>query len=235
MNINKEKLNLELPCDLEPFGYIEKTHVIDTKNSGKLMLIAFGALNQLGHYAPEFGGVALVCINPDVVIAIKHIPWDAPGRLAEMQYQVNYLLENNNIQPAEVTNYFYRKCNYVLPAQKQRLKEEYFLEIAEENKERAKELKSQNERIQDLQKNATAGKRVAKLNRNMKVRTPEEVRKAKKDKDNKKTCNPVKYTKPILKLVKKDGPQEHSVINIPEEKTKTKMVDGEELIPLDEE
>lgn len=226
MNIDTKKFNLELPCNLEPFGYIEETMVVDTKSCGEIMLVAFGALNYLGHYAPEFGGVALVCLDPDLFIAVKYIPWDAPGRLAELQYQISYLLENHeNMAPQDISCYFYIECDYVLPARKERYKEEYFLMVAEENKARAEELKKQNERLNKLQKKAMAGKRVAKLNKSIKPRTPEEIRNEQKEKE--MTSEQEQYVKPKLKLVKKEE-------SVPEKK-KIKMVDGEELIPLDEE
>jgi len=221
MNIDTKKFNLELPCNLEPFGYIEETRNIITKNAGELMLIAYGALNHLGHYAPEFGGVALVCLNPDLIVAIKYIPWNAPGRLEELEYQFNYLLENHeNMAPAEVTDHFYVDHDYILPAQKQRLKEEYFLRVAEENKARAAELKNQNERLLQLQEEAMAGKIAVKVNKS-KPRTPEEVRAEEEERKKEGEKEEAPYQKPKLEIVNK--------------KKKVKMVDGEELIPIDDD
>ena len=201
MNINR--FDLELPCDLEPFGYIEDRRIVKTKNAGKLMLVAFGALNYMGHYAPEFGGVAMVHMNPDLLIAVKYIPWNAEARRDELMTQYKFLKENHHdMSPSDVTCYFYDD-GYVLPAQKKRLKEEYFQEIAEANKVRAQAMMAAMKKEQEMQEAATSGSRVAKLNPRM--------------------------------VKEKDEPEEKQLNHKVYQKKDSKTVDGEELIPLDDD
>jgi hypothetical protein len=159
MNINPEKFDTDLGCDLEPFGYMEDNRLIKTLKAGEIMLISFGAMNRLGHFSPEFGGVALVHLNPDVFLAVKYIPWDAEARRKELMKQYKYLKDNHqSMSPADVTEYFYVDCNYILPAKKQRLREEYIQKIAEENKIRAQEMQAAHEREDKLQAGAAQGR-----------------------------------------------------------------------------
>jgi len=214
MNINPEKFDTDLECNLEPFGYIEDSRTIETKSSGKMMLVSFGALNCMGHYAPEFGGVAVVHINPDVLIAVKYIPWSAAERRKELMKQYLYMKENHKkMSPSDITHYFYLNCHYVLPAKKQRLREEYYTELAKDNRDRAKEMQETNQRNKAIQSSAQKG-RVAGLNRTM--------AETKHDDDF--------PPPPEANVVKKKLP-EVKEIKVP----KAKTADGEEFISLDEE
>jgi hypothetical protein len=136
-----EKFDTSLKCNLEPFGYIEDKKVIETKKAGKMVLIAFGALNRFGHYSPEFGGVAVVHLDPDLYVAVKYIPWNRKERASEIIRQAKYLEEHKqHITPNELICYFHEKNGYVLPAEKKKQKEAYINQVAENNKARAEEM-----------------------------------------------------------------------------------------------
>jgi len=183
MTISPDKFDIDLACNLEPFGYMEDTRTVDTKNSGKMMIVSFGAMNYLGHYSPEFGGVAVVHLDPDVLIAVKYIPWDAEARRKELIDQYMYLKNNHeNMLPSDITHYFYLDCLYVLPAKKQRLREEYYDQIAEENKVRAKAMKEAMEKEKEMQKIAFGGRSATTLNRK-KISCSDETKKEEKIKD----------------------------------------------------
>lgn len=151
MKINPAKLNTQLPSNLEPFGYIEETKKIDMEKCGGLMLISFGAMNYQGHFAPEFGGIALVHVKESIFIAVKYIPWNAQAREKELNIQFEFLKENQQtITPQELTDYFNMECGYVFPSKKQRLREEYIDGVAEANRERAIMLKKKLEEKQKM-------------------------------------------------------------------------------------
>lgn len=211
--MDKNRIDLELPCDLEPFGYIESRRIVKTQNAGKLMLVAFGARNYMGHYSPEFGGVALVHLNPDLLIAIKYVPWDAEARDKELKAQYKFLKENHTeMTPPDVTLYFYDD-GYTLPAQKKREREEYFAQLAEYNKLRAKELMDFHKRELELQEIATRGAHVAGLNPAMAERDDFES-------DDEYFEDSMEETLEIVE----DQPEND-----------IETVDGEEVIPIDEE
>lgn len=196
MNMDVNKFNPELESDLEPFGFIEDYKTVKSKYAGNQMLVSFGALNYLGHYAPEFGGVALVNADYNLFIAIKYIPWNANARKKEIEKQYAVLMENKDLfTPSDFTDYFYESCGYILPAQKLRLKEEYFLEIAQKDKERAENLLKAHNEIQEAQQKAYRGQ-ITNLSR----RKVEECRAKEEEKG-----------------------------------YKPQIIDGEEMIPLDED
>jgi hypothetical protein len=129
MNIDKNKFDTSLPCDMEPFAFIEKVTKIKTKKAGTLSIISFGAMDYNNHYSPEFGGVALVHHNPDLFIAQKHIPWNAELRETNHQQAVNFLNENVDIEPDEITEVFYHEFDYFLPYMLERKKRNYLKQV----------------------------------------------------------------------------------------------------------
>jgi len=129
MNIDKNKFDTSLPCNLEPFGFIEKVTEVETKNAGRLSIISYGALDYNNHYSPEFGGVALVHHNPDIFMATKYIGWDAKAREIEHKRSVDFLKDNFNIEPNLITEKFYHEFDYFLPAVYDRDKKEYLKDI----------------------------------------------------------------------------------------------------------
>jgi len=166
MTISPDKFDIDLACNLEPFGYMENSRTVETKNSGTMMVVAVGAMNYLGHYSPEFGGVAVVHLNPDLLIAVKYIPWDAKARRKELMEQYMYLKNNHeSMSSSDLTHYFYLDCLYVLPAKKQRLREEYYDQIAKENKLRAQIMKEAMENEKIMQKISFGNRTATTLNR----------------------------------------------------------------------
>jgi len=129
--IDKNKFDPELPCNFEPFAFIEDKTEIKTKYAGKMGIISFGALDYNAHYAPEFGGVALVHFNPDVIIAVKFLPWDAMLREEEHERAVSFLEKHLDIEPDAITKYFHYKLGYMLPAKKEQQRRDYFRQLKE--------------------------------------------------------------------------------------------------------
>jgi len=212
MKINPDKFDVYLESNLEPFVYVEDNRTIKTKNAGKIMVISFGALNYQGHYAPEFGGVAIVHVDPDVLIAIKYIPWNAKARRQELMEQYMHLKANhNNMSPSDITHYFYLKCGYVLPAKKQRLKEEYYIKVAQENRARAAAMQAEHEKQLKIQEASSRG-RIATLNR------------SKASLESMKTKNEEETTE----KKQADNPP-------PKPADEPEIYEGEKLIPLDDD
>ena len=127
--IDEKKFNPKLPCDMEPFAFIEKQTTVKTKYAGEIGIISFGALDYNAHYAPEFGGVAMVHFKPDLMIAVKYLPWDAKLRDEEHDRAVKFLEENIEIAPDKITEKFHYDFNYVLPAKKEQQRREYYEEL----------------------------------------------------------------------------------------------------------
>ena len=122
--MDKTKFNPELPCNHMPFAYIEKkTKIKNKKNEETLAVISFGALETHSHYAPEYGGVAVVHMDPDVFIGVKYIPWDASGRSFEHEMMVQKIrqMSMSNQELAD----FMHEDGYTLPAVKERIRDEY--------------------------------------------------------------------------------------------------------------
>lgn len=129
--IDKNKFDPQNPCDFEPFAFIENKTVIQTKRAGKIGIISFGALDYNAHYSPEFGGIALVHFDPDLIIAIKYVPWDAKERAREHQKAVKFLRDHLDIKPVDITKTFHYEFFYVLPAKKEQQRREYFRQLKE--------------------------------------------------------------------------------------------------------
>lgn len=234
--INPQKFDTDLSCDLEPFGFVEDQRTIKTKNAGKIMLVSFGALNYLGHYSPEFGGVAVCHLKPDFFLAVKYIPWDAKARRVEFEKKYQELKDGHkNMTPSDVTDLF-NLDDYVLPTKKKRMKEEYFLQVAELNKQKAQEAREKTARMEHIQKELLKNKNAILARDNFKARTPEEIRQYMKEngieaqKAPKKifTNDKPKEKKPHLHVVRKGDEN-------PKQESKPQMFKGEELIPLDDE
>ena len=129
MNIDKKKFDISLPCNMEPFGFIEKVTEVKTKNAGKLAIVSYGALDYNNHYSPEFGGVALIHHNPDLLLAQKHLPWNADLREECHQKAIDYLNNNLDAEPDSITDQFYYEFNYFLPYMLERKKRNYLKQI----------------------------------------------------------------------------------------------------------
>jgi hypothetical protein len=135
--MDKNRYDKELPCNHEPFGYLEKK----TELPNKRAVISFGALDKGSYYAPEFGGVAVVYTDPEVFIAVKYIPWDARGRDEEHESLVKTIRENTMTNQELV--HFLDKDGYILPAMKRRWNREY------QEEEHAKMIKAQSKAQSD--------------------------------------------------------------------------------------
>lgn len=122
-----------------PLAFIEQKTSIDSKNFGSLAVISFGALERNSHLAPEFGGVAVVHEDPDVVIAIKYIPWNAKKREIEHKLMVEHIT-NNTEQGRKDYAHSLSDSGYTLPAMKERWRREYAEELAEKTKENARNI-----------------------------------------------------------------------------------------------
>jgi hypothetical protein len=149
-----DKFDKSLKCNLEPFGYIEDKRVIDCRRAGQMIVVSYGALNKMGHYAPELGGVAIVHIDPDLFIAAKYIPWNREERAKELERQVKYFNDNqSHLLPDDIVNRF-TELEYAMPAQRKRAKEAYIDNIAAQNIKRAKEMAKEDEAREKIQESA---------------------------------------------------------------------------------
>ncbi|TRZ48379.1 MAG: hypothetical protein D4S01_10390 [Dehalococcoidia bacterium] len=162
MKIDKNKFNPNLPCNMEPFAFIEKITEIKTKNAGRLSIISFGALDYNNHYSPEFGGVALVHHNPDLLIAMKHVAWDTKGREEEHRVAVSFLTDNLNIEPDAITTKFYHEFDYFLPYMFEKKKREYLQNICLDRNQLLNQTKEQyenkelKEALEEIERSNTA-------------------------------------------------------------------------------
>jgi len=142
--MDTNKFNTKLGSNSEPFAYVEReTKITDKKNNDVIEVISFGALETHDHRAPEFGGVAIVHMNPDVFIGVKYIPWNAKGRKVEHDKMIQKL-RTTNMNNQELCDFLYSD-GYVLPAVKEKIRNDYrkekLLNLAEEPKEIKKSTK----------------------------------------------------------------------------------------------
>ena len=133
MNINKEKFDTSMPCNMDPFAFVEKESKVNMSKAGSLSVISFGAMDYNNHYSPEFGGVALVNNNPDLFIAVKYIPWDAEARNDEHKRIVDFLESDKNMQANIVGETLFNEFDYTFPT-KQEIKRRNYLEQVRRDK-----------------------------------------------------------------------------------------------------
>jgi len=133
MNINPAKFDTELGSHLEPFMFVEKTTEIDTTHATKVAIISFGAMDVNNHYAPEFGGVALVHIEPDLFIAVKYIPWDAEARAVEHNRCVDFINSDEKINPKKLIGTLKDEFGFILPSLQEKERREYLQNFVKEH------------------------------------------------------------------------------------------------------
>ena len=225
--ISKKKFDMDLPSDLEPFGYIEERRIIKTKNCGDIMLISFGAMNYLGHYSPEMGGVSLVLLNPDLLLAVNYIPWDTAARKVELERQFIYLNQNQeNMYPKDITQYFWDN-HYTIPTQKAEFKENYFSNMKYE--QRGNTLRKRQAKIDKIQDSSMEGHRIAgKFEGEVPVFPKEDMIPV--NSDDTKGTKGIGTKEDIEETKNSERSRDKEV-----EPRKPKMINGEELIPLDDD
>jgi len=125
MNISKEKFDNTLPCNMEPFGFIEKVTRVKTKWAGDLSIVSFGALDYNNHYSPEFGGVALLHNDPDLFMGVHYLPWSVEDRELEHNRSVEFLQNNPEAAPNVIIDTFYADFLYSLPTKQERKRRDY--------------------------------------------------------------------------------------------------------------
>jgi len=120
-----KRFNTELPKNMSPFMFIEDMCEVKTKYAGKLAIISYGALEYKGRYAPEFGGVALVRMDPDVVVCVKYIPFGPNSRKTEFERAVKYLKAHTDLDPNTYLSTWYYAFKYAVPTIMNQNKKDY--------------------------------------------------------------------------------------------------------------
>jgi len=120
--MDTNKFDPELPSKHIPFAYVERETTI-TDHDNNIAVISFGALEVNNYNAPEFGGVAIVHQDPDIIIGIKYIPWNVGSRATEHDTIVKKI-QHSRMNNQELVDYLYED-GYTIPAIRDKIRDEY--------------------------------------------------------------------------------------------------------------
>jgi len=118
--MDTSKFNPELTLKEGSFVYVEKNvEIKDPKIEEKngiqtVRVLSYGAVETSSHLAPEFGGVAVVHKNPDFIIAMKYIPWNAKKREEEFE-KIRKKIREKSMSNKEIADFLVLE-GFVIPA-----------------------------------------------------------------------------------------------------------------------
>lgn len=227
MTHSEDKFDTNLPCDYDPFAYIEDRKTITRSKIEKFLFISYGALNHLGHYAPELGGVSVVSATSGVWIAAQNIPWDMQKRAQVLQRDFDYFAENLQTMDTDDIIKYLSKNNYYFPADEHNYIKKIILNIAEVNKSKAITLWNALQRDIDIHQECINEQDFAHVNEKLIDVHQEDIEEMSKQEE-------VSEQEDIPEFSSENITEEEPKINdTKNEDPPNNMVDGEELIPLD--
>jgi hypothetical protein len=150
IKIDNNKFDMSLQ-DHGMFGGLEEEIIVKSENSKTLHGMAYGALNQFGHYAPELGGVSFVVPELNIIIAIKYIPWDKNKRIQELRRITKHLEENKTTLSPSIVIKYLKENGFIYLQDKVNERDEYFEKMAKKNKEKVNQIKQVEKKRAEIQ------------------------------------------------------------------------------------